>query len=879
MRLSVILALVFLIAPVSAGMVSLPDTAGIPGLFITSGNSDLNLPEARHIFRYNVGSGNWMAENAGQDTTIRVTVNGDITLTCRNGSFGMQLAAVGRDTRPVPANPGVIGADGRVLEIRRTGYTEWYLNRDDGIEQGMTLLARPEGDGRVQVLYGLSGDLTPSLEWQTLLFSGRDGPVFKYSGLIARDTAGRVLPTRMLLSGTVLTWEVDDTGARYPVTIDPMVTQAKILTSSDGKVEDHFGTSIDVSGDTVIVGAPNADIDSTDKGQAYVFSMNYGGTGNWGQIKILNASDGASGDCFGQSVAVDGSTAVVGGICAGSDHTGQVYVFYQDYLGANNWSEVKILTASDKAAGAYFGTSVDIEGTTVIVGAPHADAGAGSTNQGQAYLFSRDKGGLDTWGQVAILNASDRTFGDNFGKSVSISGVTAVIGADNTTVSGKTGQGKAYVFSKDMGGSGNWGQVTGLTAPDGEADAMFGNSVAVDGSTAVIGAFGSSVSGSNTGEAYVFSKDTGGLNNWGLVKNLTASDKMGGDRFGYAVAVSGIRAVVGAPVADSDAVSTGKAYLFSQNLDGADNWGQEQILQASDREESGLFGFSIAANGSTIVTGAENATVSGKIGQGKAYVFTTPAPTPTPRPDGGSDGPAPVQHVAKSPLQKTVSTISVNVGQIGRTPIVRVEVTGVEVKDTVITATEADGPGTGVPPPPGIVYEYVDVSPARFTEITDAKIVFVVPLSWIFEHYLTPQEIVLYHHDGKMWEALPTTLMEIRDGEAYYTAEGSGFSRFAITGQLNSTQPGQNVTPQRTVQILGDLAGATGTGTPGIKVSSTTSVPVVTGTTAPLAVLPSPDLPFATIALAVAAIVILAVGIFLIRRWWIRRQNPALFEK
>ncbi|WP_321506066.1 PGF-pre-PGF domain-containing protein [uncultured Methanoregula sp.] len=850
-------------------------------------NPEESIQNIRRAFRYEWGHGIWSAENAGQSTRIRVSGNDGVTLSGTDGSFGMQLFAIGRDNQSVQIVPGVISADGGKLGIRRTEYTEWYLNNADGIEQGMTIPAHPAGTGRLHVSYNLSGDLTPSLAGQTLIFSGRDGPVFIYAGLSARDAAGRVLPARLHLAGSTLTWDIDDTRAVYPVTIDPTVTQVKALTASDGKKEDYFGYAVSVSGNTAVIGAPNADIGGLDRGEAYVFSKDYGGTDNWGQVKNLTASDGADNDCFGHSVAVDGSTAVIGAICAGTTHTGQAYVFSKDYGGTDNWGQVKILTASDKANGAYFGESVAINGNTTVVGAINADASGAYTSQGQAYVYYRDRGGAGQWGQVAILNASDRKTGASFGRSVAVSGTTVIVGANDATVDDKSKQGEAYIFYQDQGGAGNWGQVQVLTASDGEFEAGFGNSVAVDGSTAVIGAINGTVSGKTwQGKAYIRSRDQGGANNWGEVKILTASDGAAGEQFGHGVSVNGSRAVVGSPYASSDKSYNGKVYVFSKDQGGAGAWGQEQILQASDRQDDDKFGYSVAAETVNVVIGAAKANVSGQLEQGKAYVFATPTPTPptptpTPPPYGGSDdtGRKSVSPSLKAPLQRPLSTVLLNVGQIGRTPIVRVEITGVEVKDMIISAKEADGPGSGVPPPPGVVYEYVDISPARFTEITDAKIVFVVPLSWIDEHHLIPQEIVLFHHDGTTWEALPTTLTAIKDGEAYYTAEGSGFSRFAITGQLNATQSRQNVTPQRTVQTVGDLAQATVTGSPAIPASPAMLAPVVTGTTAIPAEKSSPALPFATIAIAGAAIVILACCIFLIRRWYIRRQNPALFEK
>jgi len=180
----------------------------------------------------------------------------------------------------------------------------------------------------------------------------------------------------------------------------------------------------------------------------------------------------------------------------------------------------------------------------------------------------------------------------------------------------------------------------------------------------------------------------------------------------------------------------------------------------------------------------------------------TPTPTPTPTPasqsDGGSD------NSNQAPAAPGVpGTISVNVG--GTTSVTGVTVTGTGVNGLIVTSVETSGPGTGIPPPPGILNAYVDITPARYTTITGAQISFFVPQSWLDEHQLTQQEIVLYHNVGNGWQALPTTFVNSKSGENYYTATSPGFSRYAITGQLGLAG-GSNVTASPTVLTIGDIA-------------------------------------------------------------------------
>ena len=174
-----------------------------------------------------------------------------------------------------------------------------------------------------------------------------------------------------------------------------------------------------------------------------------------------------------------------------------------DTTQATTYNEIKKLTASDAEAGDLFGGRVAVSGDTAAVGARFEDAGG--EDAGAAYIFQRDEGGADNWGEVTKLTASDATAGDFFGFSVAVSGDTAVVGAHGEDTGG-TFAGAAYVFERGEGGADNWGQVEKLTASDPETLDQFGVSVAVSGDTAVVGAIQGDAGDSNTGSAYVFSE-------------------------------------------------------------------------------------------------------------------------------------------------------------------------------------------------------------------------------------------------------------------------------------------------------------------------------------------------------------------------------------
>ena len=403
------------------------------------------------------------------------------------------------------------------------------------------------------------------------------------------------------------------------------LNEVKLL-ASDAETGDVFGWSVAVSGDTAIVGARREDAGGIDAGAAYIFQRDQGGPDNWGELKKLTASDIQEDDEFGSSVAISGDTALVGAPRedANGFSAGAVYVFNRNQGGADNWGEVKKLLASDAQDAAFFGRSVAVSGDTAIVGAPNDDTGG--NNAGAAYVFRRDQGGTDNWGEVTKLLASDAQSSSRFGFSVTVSGDTAVIGTGGSTA------GAVYVFQRDHGGTDTWGELTMLLAPDTEAGDAFGWGVAVSGDTAVVGSLYEEA-------AYVYQRDHGGTDNWGEVMKLVASDADFQAFFGYSVAISGTTTVVGAFIENSGA---GASYVFQQDEGGSNNWGEVNKLTASDAQGNDQLGFSVAVSGTTGLAGAQFEADGGD-NAGAAYIFdlqdpkATPTPTATPtlNPVGG----------------------------------------------------------------------------------------------------------------------------------------------------------------------------------------------------------------------------------------------------
>ena len=230
---------------------------------------------------------------------------------------------------------------------------------------------------------------------------------------------------------------------------------------------------------------------------------------------------------------------------------------------------------------------------------------------------------------------------------------------------------------------------------------------------------------------------------------------------------------------------------------------------------------------------------------GYINVTATPEPTPTARPPSSGGG------------GSTGGPDGYNVG--GNSAVSRVTVTGTGISGLIVTGREQSSPGSGLPPAPGIPYQYIDLVPARFEEITAAMITFTVPAAWLEEHNLTAEEVVMYRYNGTAWEALPTAVEGTGGTTVTFTATSPGFSLFAISG---IEQPEEALTTPTAVETT----------------AQATAQPTATQTTAVPAGEPAPEFPVGTVAIVTGAVLVLAAGRFLVRRWWLRRQNPALFR-
>ncbi|MHB0755979.1 immunoglobulin-like domain-containing protein [Polaribacter sp. M15] len=339
--------------------------------------------------------------------------------------------------------------------------------------------------------------------------------------------------------------------------------------ASDTASGDSFGISVAIDGNLAVIGANGQGTG----GSAYVFEFD---GANWIQKTDLDALDAASGDSFGKSVAIYGNKIIVGANGKGS--SGAAYIFANDGI---NWIQEAKLLPSDGSK--LFGNSVDITNDKVIVGAFWDDENG--SQSGAAYIYSFN--GV-TWGDEVKLTASDGASGDYFGYAVGISGNNAIIGAYLNDDDG-TSSGSGYIFNYD---GLIWSQSQKLTASDASQGDLFGRSVAIDGNNLIIGAHHNDDVQSDAGSAYIYNYN--GVN-WLENTKLLSSQPLTADNFGYSVDIKSNKVIVG--------VSTGgSGYATVFNYDGS-VWLEEDILISSDIQNGDEFSRSVSISGDNVIIG------------------------------------------------------------------------------------------------------------------------------------------------------------------------------------------------------------------------------------------------------------------------------------
>ena len=407
----------------------------------------------------------------------------------------------------------------------------------------------------------------------------------------------------------------------------------------NGQLGDIYGLSVDLSGDTAVVGAPSSNAVDVDAGAAFIHQQNEGGSDTWGIVRtLLPPPLGAGNDAFGQHVAISGDIVAVGrpgDDYPGESNAGSVSIYYRGEGGPDQWGLIKTIgSAALLDEGDLFGGTLDLSGDILIVGVVRwENSGNSDWNSGTVFVFSRNEGGDDQWGLVTQLFADDPfEEGLFFGAGVTIDGDIAVVGSffddGNSPQSGA-----AYIYSRNEGGENMWGLLKKVFATDGQDDARFGRSVARFGDTLVVGASFNALG--PEGAAYVFDRNFPTPDNWGQVAKLQACDGADGfDQFGFRVAVNADHAYVGSYLNDDACPGdpfcfSGNVYIFGRDEGGPDMWGPVTTFVGSDVVELDHFSIDLIVEGARGIIGAING--DGQVtGSGTTYVFeclSTPCPS------------------------------------------------------------------------------------------------------------------------------------------------------------------------------------------------------------------------------------------------------------
>jgi hypothetical protein len=555
-----------------------------------------------------------------------------IALRLQAYGYGKQLSAVppivsrkvkdnrieyGRSNNGLPLEAAVSAAPPSDLQATRlplqrdapSQLIEWYENRAEGIEQGFTLNDRPERhngvgpDEPLRISLAVTGDLRArNKDNGTIELAKAEGKgALSYSKLVAQDAEGKKLAARMEASadGREIALVVQDTGARYPIVIDPIVAslEKKFGDGYTPHAEARFGFDVAIDGDRAVVGAWR---DASDTGRIYFFTRS-GST--WSNF-VLNREADPGGQC-GYSVAIKGSKTVFG--CPGTNAAaGTAYIY--DVVN-DNFPRQLIPSSGSRNAGDRFGSSVAISGNKVIVGAPFNDNQA-ATDAGRVHIFTfaSDFSAYST----AFVDDFQRAGNGQFGFDVAIDGNTFVVGVPGA------GTGKAAVYN-----STTLSFSTYLLASDGAAGDNLGQSVGISGNTAVVGAPLNSEKGNSAGAAYVFVRDANGFY-WSQQQKLTGSDSFAGNFFGAShIAIEGNTIVAGAygysffDFNQGTISSAGESYVFMRN---GPVW-TEQATTGGDKHAGDEFGIGVGISGNSVIVGARNATVAGVARSGAAYVY------------------------------------------------------------------------------------------------------------------------------------------------------------------------------------------------------------------------------------------------------------------
>ena len=405
------------------------------------------------------------------------------------------------------------------------------------------------------------------------------------------------------------------------------VMHAQHLIAFDGASGDEFGWDAATSGKYMVIGSPSDNALGPFSGAVYVYKETIAG-GMWEFQVKLTETDGVVNSSFGSHVSITPGIGLNGGLLAighagdseFGNASGAVFIHAETSIIPVLWAFQKKITSVDPGLNRQFGASVAIDNSTLLVGSPFDDDPVADT--GSAHIHYRTQGGANGWGSVKKLIPPDPTPGKLFGENVDLDGNIAVIGARaDATMGSETGA--AYLYLRNTGGLDNWGFVKKLLAPDGEGGDQFGFAVAIDtdNNIVAVGARSDDDAAIRAGATYIFGRNVGGVSNWGFVKKLIPPDGMSDAFIGHVVALHGGILVTGSRSDYGVAPSAGAFYVYGQDIGGPDNWGFLYKIVAPDAMATDLFAHGLDIHNGVIVSGARLDDTPMGMDSGSAHVF------------------------------------------------------------------------------------------------------------------------------------------------------------------------------------------------------------------------------------------------------------------
>jgi trimeric autotransporter adhesin len=439
------------------------------------------------------------------------------------------------------------------------------------------------------------------LQWSAL-DSGINGTVFALASHDEDEQSSLFAGGDFTTAGEITSSNFARWGCQAP---PANLCETSSLTDPDAHPTDFLGRAVAISGDTLIAGAFGDDTEGEDAGALHIYTR---AGARWSYTATVVPDDIIAGDFFGAAAAIDGDYALVGSPRAdpAGATSGAVYVLERS---GGVWTQAAKLAPNDGGPGDQFGFSVSLRGDTAIIGAWKADLPA-KVAAGAAYIYVRQNG---AWVQKVKLTADDAAAGDNFGTSVAISDLVAVVGAPGEDAAGADA-GAGYTFFRIGDEIGQWNKLVPDDADDGDG---VGANVAADDKRVLLGAPNSDRIAVDAGAVYVYRASAG---QWVPEATLNPIGSEAGDAAGFSVAISGTRALVGSLLSDLQGLDSGAVTMYTR--DGIE-WFELANLTGQGILPGDWLGASVAIAPGFLAAGALHADGPGGADQGLVMVYST----------------------------------------------------------------------------------------------------------------------------------------------------------------------------------------------------------------------------------------------------------------